>query len=563
MKKSIILQIIFLGSILVLSSCDGLLNKNPLEYPSSEDYYKNKTEVELGLNGCYKQLCWDLKSERPWPVVLDVTTDISWNRSSHGVQTLGNGSAVSNNSAATAAWKQLYKGIGRTNFLVNNIDRAKGLSEDFYKQTVAEARFIRALNYSLLVELYGGVPKITVVQDINNMNMARTPKEEMVTWILEELEEIKDDLPVYYEGNVRGRATKVSALALKARVALYNKKYREAADAAKEAMDLGFYELHPKYEELFNYDGEYSKEIIFSLQYLKGVIVHGNSNFLASRLGKGVSNEVPTQSMVDSYECIDGKTIDKSPLFDPKNPYENRDPRLEKSIVYPGSIFYNYEFQVDADKYPKVWNYNVVPPKQVDNTDGTNTYATFTTYLWRKWTDIRDMNDDQNCDGDIVVIRLAEIYLIYAEAKIELGEIDQSVLDVMNKIRARAYEVNYTETTKYPAITTKDQKELREIVRRERKIELANEGHRLFDIRRWGIAEKVMTGERLGGIKTEPLAEAPIIDENSIPDYSNVSNKNKMRVVETMVFDAKKHYLWPIPLAELETNELMEQNPNW
>lgn len=562
--KKYILSIISICFTLSFSSCNDLLDKNPLEYPSSEDYYKNKTEVELGLNGCYKQLCWDLKASRPWPVIFDVTTDISWNRSSHGVQTLGNGSAISNNSAATAAWKQLYKGIARCNFLLNNIDRAEGLTEDYYNQTIAEARFIRALNYSLLVELFGDVPKITVVQDINNMNTAKTSKAEMVEWILQELDEAKVYLPISYaDEKVKGRATKVAALGIKARLALYNGKFQIAADAAKEAMNAGYYSLHPKYEELFNYDGEYSKEIIFSLQYLKGVIVHGNSNFLASRLAKGVSNEVPTQSMVDSYECTDGLTIDKSPLFDPQNPYENRDPRLAKTIAYPGSIYYGYEFQVDGVKYPKVWNYNVTPAKQVANTDGTNTYATFTTYLWRKWADPRDMDDDENCDADIVVIRLAEIYLIYAEAMIELNQIDQSVLDAINKVRARAYEVDYTQTDKYPAITTTNQAKLREVIRRERKIELANEGHRLFDIRRWGIAEKVMSGDRLGGIKTEPLANAPKIDENTTPDYSNVTNKSKMRVLEKMVFDPKKDYLWPIPLSEIETNKLLEQNPNW
>lgn len=562
--KKYILSILSICFTLSFSSCNDLLDKNPLEYPSSEDYYKNKTEVELGLNGCYKQLCWDLKDSRPWPVIFDVTTDISWNRSSHGVQTLGNGSAISNNSAATAAWKQLYKGIARCNFLLNNIDRAEGLTEDYYNQTIAEARFIRALNYSLLVELFGDVPKITVVQDINNMNTAKTSKAEMVEWILQELDEAKVYLPISYaDEKVKGRATKVAALGIKARLALYNGKFQIAADAAKEAMNAGYYSLHPKYEELFNYDGEYSKEIIFSLQYLKGVIVHGNSNFLASRLAKGVSNEVPTQSMVDSYECTDGLTIDKSPLFDPQNPYENRDPRLAKTIAYPGSIYYGYEFQVDGVKYPKVWNYNVTPAKQVANTDGTNTYATFTTYLWRKWADPRDMDDDENCDADIVVIRLAEIYLIYAEAMIELNQIDQSVLDAINKVRARAYEVDYTQTDKYPAITTTNQAKLREVIRRERKIELANEGHRLFDIRRWGIAEKVMSGDRLGGIKTEPLANAPKIDENTTPDYSNVTNKSKMRVLEKMVFDPKKDYLWPIPLSEIETNKLLEQNPNW
>jgi hypothetical protein len=487
--------------------------------------------------------------------MLDNITDISWNRSAHAVQELGNGTATSNNGAAETAYIQCYKSIGRANFLLDNIDRAKtDLSATYYKQVIAEARWIRAFNYFLLTELFGDVPLVTTSLTLDEANLARTSKAEVVNFILKELDEAVPDLPATNVG-ITGRATKVAAYALKARVALYNEQWQMAADAANAARAFGKYGLYENYGNLFNYTGETCKEQIFSLQYMKGIITHANSNFLSSRLAGGVANEVPTQQMVDSYECTDGLTIDKSPLYDPSKPFEHRDPRLAMSIALPGSVYYGYQFETNPDS-SKVWNYNVTPAVRVPNTDATNVYATFTGYMWRKWTDIKDMKDDQNCEGDIVLFRYAELLLTYAEAKIEANQIDESVYKALDSIRLRVGMpvVPRAQTQAY----------MRSLVRRERKVELANEGQRLFDIRRWKIAEKVMVGPRYGRSRTTWLTAAPKLDENSTPDYSNVANASVMRVVENMVFNPDRDYLWPIPNTEIQTTKgLVTQNKNW
>jgi hypothetical protein len=442
---------------------------------------------------------------------------------------------------------------------LDNIDNIKDkLSPAVYAQTKAEARFIRAMNYHYLAELFGGVPMVTKTLKLEELQIAKSTKAQVVDFVLAEMDEASKDLPNTY-GSLdaqHGRATKSAALAIKARAALYNGKWDVAAAAAKAVMDLKQYKIDSSFPKLFNYDGQASPEIILSLQFLKGIITQNIPNYYGSRLAGGVSNEVPAQSMVDSYACTDGLTIDKSPLFIPSQPFKNRDPRLGYSIVLPGSAYFDVQFETHPDSL-KVWNYAVSPATRINNTDATNAFATFTGYLWRKYTDIRDKADDTHSDMNIILIRYAEVLLNYAEAKIEAGQIDQSVYDAINEVRQRP-------GVGMPIITAgKTQEELRSIVRRERKCELAVEGLRLFDIRRWKIAEQVMKGPFVGRIKTAFLSNAPVIDANGTPDYSGVTNKSQMRLIENRNFNPARDYVWPFPNVEVLTNKSLVQNPNW
>ena len=547
--------ILYLAGIFTAIGCEeDMLNKLPLDSPSSASFYNDRTEVDMGLFGAYEALTFTTVGNRPWIITLDNTTDISWNRSANNIQALGNGTAGSDNGAARNVWVEFYRVIARTNFLLDNIENAQGkISEDYYNQVVGEARFLRAFSYFYLSRLFGDVPLVTTSISISEAQMPATPQEEIATWIINEMDDIAADLPVSYSGNT-GRATSVAAHFLKAKTALVEERWELAAQAAQDAMNLGHYELEPNYADLFSYDGENSNEVILAIQYLKGIVWHDNARYLTSRLGRGVSNEVPTQQFVDSYEAIDGLPIDESPLFDPQNPYENRDPRLEMSVVIPHSIYFGFQFETHPDSL-KIWNYNVNPPTRVNNTDATNPYATYTNYLWRKWADHRDIDATTQSDMNLTLMRLAELYLIYAEAKIEANDIDNSVYDAINAVRNRSG---------MPSVEPgKSQAELRSIVRRERKVELAMEGHRLIDIRRWGIAEDVLSGPRYGNSKVDYLDAPPQLDENSTPDYSAVPNVDILRVVEVMDFDPGKHYLWPIHPIEIQTNSDLDQNPKW
>jgi hypothetical protein len=278
---------------------------------------------------------------------------------------------------------------------------------------------------------------------------------------------------------------------------------------------------------------------------------------MVSRLASGTSNKIPTQARIDSYECIDGLDIDKSPLYNPNTPYENRDPRLKFTCVVPGEIFYGYQFETNRDSL-QIWDYNVNPPVRIGNTDGTHDYATFSGYLWRKYSDgtVDFGNRRNNSELNSMVIRYAEVLLNYAEAKIEAGQIDDSVLAAINKVRQRP-------SVGMPAITTRDQAALRAAVRKERSYEFGGEGLRLFDIIRWGYSETVMNKTVLGKIPRGIIATAPAIDEKGIPDYTNIPNQSQMRVIEIRTFDKNKNYLWPIPFNEIQTNKELIQNPNY
>jgi hypothetical protein len=161
------------------------------------------------------------------------------------------------------------------------------------------------------------------------------------------------------------------------------------------------------------------------------------------------------------------------------------------------------------------------------------------------------------------VLRYAEILLIYAEAKIELNQIDQTVLDAINTIRARGYGVAVGATTAYPAVTTTMQADLRKVLRRERRIELALEGRRYMDLLRWKLVDKVFS-KQVYGIPLNkvdyPYPGTPVFDADDIPSYDAFAAK--LTVIDKRVFDPK-YYLWPVPFNELALNSGLGQNPGW
>jgi hypothetical protein len=348
-------------------------------------------------------------------------------------------------------------------------------------------------------------------------------------------------------------------LALKSRIALYNRHWEVAIAAASQvmAMEGSEYELYPHYGDLFMYAGESSRETIFAINYLYGFQINSLPAATISRIAQGMSIKIPTQQRIDSYECIDGLTIDKSPLYDPKHPFENRDPRLRFTCVVPGDIFYGYQFETDRDSL-ECWNYNVDPPVRVANTEATHDYASFSGYLWKKYCDgtVDVGNRRSNSELNYMVMRYAEVLLNYAEAKIEAGQVDESVLEAINKIRQRP-------SVGMPAITARDQTTLRAAVRKERSYELGGEGLRIFDIIRWNYSETVMNNIVYGKIPRGLLAAPPVFDEKGIPDYTNVPNRDQMRVIERRMFDTSKNYVWPVPFNEIQTNPALEQNPNY
>lgn len=547
--------------IVIFSSCESYLDKKPLDGPSDDGYFSNEAELVLAINGLYSSLPIHPVDNMPVNLTLDATTEIAWDRNTSPLQAIGRGDHDSNNGYVLSIWRDSYKTIGKCNFVLSNIHKLEGkINDDNFKRYRAEARFIRSYVYQYLIDYFGDVPLMVSTSTLAEANISRTAKAKVLTFILDELEEAALDLPSTYGSVDQGRATKGAALAIRARAALNNADWTEAAKSAKDVMDLNVYELYNDYGELFSYAGQDAKEIIFSFQYLRlqNTKTHATTRAFLSRNAQGTSNKIPSQSLIDSYQCTDGLEIDKSNIYDPKKPFDNRDPRLGYTVALPGTVFFGFQFETHKDSV-EVWNYGygVSEPMRVSNQDAVNAYATFSGYCWKKYVDLQDKEYTEQSELNIIQARYAEVLLIYAEAMIENNKIDNTVYEALNLVRQRP-------SVNMPAISSgKSQAELREIVRKERLYELANEGFRLVDLRRWAIADEMMNSTVYGRWPYGFLSNPPKIDGAGKVDYSNVTNKEKMRVIEIRKYNKNRDNLWPIPNIEIVTNTNLEQNPGY
>jgi len=549
----------------VTIGCSDELNLEPLDAPSSQNFFSSQSEVSAAVNGVYEgTLYWSIVGT-PAYTSLDDVTDLSFERSDGDLKTVADGSASSSNGVFENGWEHFYGGIARANNLLDNLSRAEeSASEAFLERAEAEARFLRAFSYSYLIELYGDVPLLTSVPTLEEAEKGRTAKSDVVDQIFSDLDFAANTLPPTWSESEAGRATRGAALALKARVALYNERWSEAAQAAQEVMSSGVYSLHPNYREIFQLEGQRNSGVILDVPYKTGVNTHNIPRRQGSRNLGAWSQHVPSQVAVDLFQASDGEPIDESSVYDTENPFENRDPRLDDSIVRPGSILGGFVFEThpDSTKTFKIADGDSI---RVDNEDTLNPFASFTGYLWRKYTDPDDF--PANIDAsqmNFIVIRYAEVLLTYAEAKIEMGDIDQSVLDAINRVRARGYGVDLSNTSSYPELTSMNQATLRKEVRYERTAEFMNEGLRLFDIRRWEIADDIMEGPLIGRPRDaySTITSPPDI-QGETQNIVYGANQNLYRSVEPRNFNPERDFLWAIPQDELEVNSQISQNPGW
>jgi len=515
-------------TILSFSACKkDSLDKQPLDASSDANYWKSETNAVLATNNIYRYL-GDFTDR----IFLSCATDdsYSWSNWPDDIQYAGNGSATSSNGVFDHYWTNEYKMIAAANNVLDNINKVGGIAADKKNRLIGEARFLRAYAYQQLIGMYGDVPLVTYIQPISEFNSPRTAKAAVADFIIKELDTIANYLPVSYATADLGRVTKGAALSLKARTYLYQGDYANAAKAAKAVMDLGVYGIDNDYLSLFNGTNKDSKEIILSGRYLVNTYANGTATWVGGPAVGGWSQVVPLQKLVDDYECTDGNTIDQSPLYNAATPFENRDPRLKLTVLVPGSTVNGITVDVTA-------------ANSIDALGKNN--ASFSGYYYKKYIPaVIAGNYDGNSSNDIVLLRYAEVLLTYAEAKVEAGQIDQSVYDAINQVRGRA-GVNMPAITsaKAPSATA-----LRTIIRRERHVEFPMEDNRLFDIRRWKTAEAVMPGNAYG-----------------ILNYYNQDRADYGQhvLVEKRSFNVSRDYLWPIPQNEMDLNKNLVQNPGW
>ncbi|SEW26871.1 Starch-binding associating with outer membrane [Chryseobacterium wanjuense] len=568
--------------LIIITSCSSSdMDLEPLNGPTSGTFPASYEEGKMGLFAAYRNLSTLDAASTPMWHVMDNITDIGYARPGTNYTSPITSSLTTTNALAIKPWEVHYQTIARCHAVLDKLDGIAGITEAQKAELGSELRFIRAYCYSQLIELYGDVPLLKASVTLNNANVPRTPVAEIQQFIIDELGAVAPQLPISQSqfGNVR--ASRIAALMLKARVELYSKQYAAAAVTSKQALDAaaGVYSLTP-FNASVNYAGKdhtvgepdpsnifghsgfsNSKEWIWVAEYNINVpgYLHNQQYYAASRLGKGVCYWGPTQNLIDSYEMTDGLSILESPLYDETNPFKDRDPRLDMYAVRPHSRYLGYQFEPNTS-FVKINNYwSAGAPTQVANADATNAYRSFSGYLWRKVVDIADFNSTSvsgNSDLGVGIFRLPELLLIYAEAKIELNQLDNSVYDAINQIRTRA---------KMPLLNPgMSQAKLRKALRYERKVELANDGLRWYDIRRWGIANTVMNGYLYLNRNANNWTKSAItgFDESANPIY-NQSQASVYFTTQQVVYKINKDEYWPIPQSEMDANPNLKQNPGY
>lgn len=448
-------------------------------------------------------------------------------------------------------WAQNYEGIRRANVFLTNIDKVPVRPAVLKPQMKAEARFLRAYFYFELLKRWGGVPVVNdaIYEFDSKIDIPRKTAGETFDYIISELDAaFKDALPLAQTDVTWGMVSRGGIMALKSRALLYkastlfnpgnNMEYwREAAAAAKQILDSNYYSLATNYITLFNsvrLTGT-AREIIFTKIKTAGTVIETLNGPVGYVQGSGGANN-PSQNLVDAYLMkTTGKRINETGSgYDPANPYANRDDRFAASIFYNGKNWFNRPVQTYEGG--------------LDNPLNTQN-RTRTGYYLRKFMGAFETASSlSNQTHNHILFRLAEIMLNYAEAENELngpGGVSSPVYQQLINLRKRAGIAAGTNALYgLPAAATKD--EMREIIRNERRIELAFEEHRFWDIRRWKLAETVMN-QPIRGIKIT----------NGTPLTYNVFN------VEPSTFDASKMYFYPIPFSEIQRNPSLIQNPNW
>lgn len=532
--------------IIVITSVAGcnedLLDKQPVTTLNPGTFWQNGEEAEMAVNALYTFL----------PNISQVDFD---NRTEISVQPYTGGNDLVNGQLEVTSgeilnwWRSHYRAVSAANRFIEQVDLvpAEKIAPELLTRLKAEARFIRSVSYTFLTNYFGDVPFITKELSVSEASViSRTDKATILEFIETELAEIAEQLPVEYTGDDKGRITKGAVLAWKARAMLWSKQYQKAADAAKAVIDLNQYALHPDYGQLFTYDAEYQNEEVI-LEYIYTPFT--GHDFMRTAAPYGVTKQSsfmsynPTAALVNEYETINGLVPANDPAFDPEDPYRDRDPRLQATIWLP-------VFKTGA--YADVlWGTTVphdVRPGSKTRDEVFSIRGNQTGFLLKKYTNEADVANITNSSQNYIILRYADVLLMYAEAKIELGQIDASVIQAIDDVRARVG----LPSLEAKGVNTGDQAAMREAVRHERMVELAMEGWRFYDIRRWDIAQDLLTGS----------APAPGMT------YRDIKTGELMTINWTGVnWNYQKNnedHLYPVPWDEYNMNpNLLPQNEGW
>lgn len=565
---------------LLFAGCESL-DYTPGDQMSGQTFWQTEEHARQAAVGMYAAM------KEPWcfgmEFTFDMCSDIAdgttpWADISRGNTFASNSGGVQNH------WQYLFELVHRANTVIRNVE-AMPISQTTIDRVTGEAKFLRAMAYFRMLNCWGGVPYYDETCDINeqfaHLDSPRSTSDEIRKHVIDDLTDAIAKLPMKWDASDLGRATKGAAYALRGKVYLFNQEWDKAIADFEEIVynkgnDYG-YSLHPDYNELFRlYNGKHSPEMIFSIQSIDGntggyaldiVSYFGNKSTMRLIAGNCI---VPSTALADMYENVDGSPFNWDDIFPGFNEggqdvrrkylsvaidqgsmkvtstldcdttkvmdaYRNRDPRLCLNLITP----YSHYLGTDAGSSPMDKQFVLADTSKggapmeamafIRNSEGWNSY------FWRKWIPTGNLDgywgEYNRTPYEFPLIRLGDVILMLAEAYNESGFTDKAIAEV-NKIRARVGMPGLNSGAEWLAVAGKE--DLAERIRHERACELAGEGQRYWDLRRWGLLENSV--------------------KNATDIYGNLMYTRSYQ---------PRHELWPIPLVEMERNRNLTQNPGW
>lgn len=506
-----IYQFFFVLSTLCISGCSqDELTKLPAASISEDDFWTSEEQVQMAANAAYLTL------ENIGQIEWDGFTEVLFSQTG-STKEIATGGINPGSDVVNELWTNSYGNIREANWFLNNVEKAPVSGNELAKFK-GQWRFVRAWAHYKLLYQFGGVPIVTQVLKVNEGRVEPSTRAEVLDFVLSELDLTITELSVPEYDPEKGRITTWAAKALKSRILLFegtlndNSEYlQQSVLISEDIIENGGFSLHPNYTELFRPEGDGSNEIIFARI---NADKEGQYHNLGTRLGPpsfhgSYNTYSPTRALVDMYPDINGVAIENSGIYNPDEPFENRDPRLKQTIFD--------------------WRKNVLY-------EGAEFVNTGTWYNFRKFIDPNEKSDRSH--NDHILFRLGETYLNYIEASNELNGPSQELLDYLNQLRTRAGKGAADDggDINVPPITLSGltKESFRDIIRRERIIELVGEGLVYYDYHRWGLLDETMN---------KP-AQA-------------------IKPLENRTFSDPRDYTWPIPDFELINNPYLNQNPGY
>jgi len=562
----------FLITVLILImlplnySCEDVLDKNDLSGLASDRVWEDEAYIDAYVSTLYFHLRGWLDTYSGGYRVMDDIADEG--RSGYpsflpnSILLPGLLTEEMDDQIKDMHYWQMYSEIRSCNEFFSNMEESSLDSKEI-KTLTAEVRFIRAFHYFELVKRYGGVPIILKPQQLDDPDIypARNSVDECFKFIVDEFDQAAR---TFKEVDVvktnTARAGEGAALAFKAKALLFYaspvfnpdndpQRWQNAAEAAKAVMDLGVFSLDPDFSKIGRRPND---ELIFKKEYKLHSnpsqwvkYDHGRSTaYLPLKFARGDAGySYPVQEFVDAFRMQNGLTIsDGASGYDPKHPYQGRDPRFYASVTYNGA-----EFMGDT-----IWTYVGSPPGTWGDGIGANPFTTNTGYFCRKMIK-EDLPDNywgfRDDDTPFPFMRYADVLLMYAEAENEAAGSNANVVNAIQQLWDRAGI-----TGNVPSGLSKD--EMRKLIHNERYVELAFEEHRYWDLRRWDEAKTRLTGSKFHGMRItlDTLSTAPLVIDTV---YTQVE-------IDIFVPEFKQYMnLMPIPYREILANPNLKQNPGW